>query len=459
MQVFGFLSITFSLLSFVTPFLFPFDTRKGISPFRIETREIRVQYPPSNDPLLQKINGFYGLIGPDIDTNSINSLYELFTGDGMIQGIFFDNGKMTFVKHFVRTEKLLFESIHGRFSKNIMMTPIYVLLHKMGCLPNVLGLANTALFPIDNHVFALFERDYPYQIHIDYKNKKLSTIKKVVIPGIPHFSGHSKYDRQTIHTIDYDVLYNTICYIRLNRIFGELSKTVIPTKYIPILHDFALLPQEKGILYIDAPFVWDFAPLFRKNPVPVKFDVTKPAYICLYDTTTKIRRQIPYKTPFYIFHYAYLEEVGENIDVYAPLYDKLDFSSLQIEGKYRKIRIGADGKVVITKNAFLENMNLDFPQKWGKYVVLRSIDNFAIKGFVVCKGLDIIRKIRMPSNRFFCGEPSIIEIDGAPYLVGFSYDSDKNGYVNIIGIFNDKYVEQCLGHKVTIGFHSVVGEP
>jgi hypothetical protein len=151
--------------------------------------------------------------------------------------------------------------------------------------------------------------------------------------------------------------------------------------------------------------------------------------------------------------------VGGNIDVYAPLYDNLDFSSLQIEGKYRKIRIGTDGTVVIKKNPFLENMNLDFPQKWGKYVVLRTIENFAIKGFVVCKGVDIIRKIRMPSNRFFCGEPSIIEIDGAPYLVGFSYDSDKNGYVNVIGIFNDEFAEQCLGHKVTIGFHSVVGEP
>jgi hypothetical protein len=220
-----------------------------------------------------------------------------------------------------------------------------------------------------------------------------------------------------------------------------------------------LLPQERGILYIDAPFVWDFTPLLCKNPVPVKFDLTKPAYICLYDTKTKICRQIPCKTPFYIFHYAYLEEVGGNIDVYAPLYDNLDFSSLQIHGKYRRIRIGADGKMVITKNAFLEKMNLDFPQKWGKYVVLRAIDDFAIKEFVVCKGLDIIRKIRMPSNRFFCGEPSIIEIDGAPYLVGLSYDSDKNGYVNVIGIFNDKYVDQFLGHKVTIGFHSICGGP
>ena len=43
------------------------------------------------------------MIGPDVNTSTITTLYDLFTGDGNIQGIFFDNGELTYTKNFVRT--------------------------------------------------------------------------------------------------------------------------------------------------------------------------------------------------------------------------------------------------------------------------------------------------------------------------------------------------------------------
>jgi hypothetical protein len=86
---------------------------------------------------------------------------------------------------------------------------------------------------------------------------------------------------------------------------------------------------------------------------------------------------------------------------------------------------------------------------------LRAIEERAITGFVICKGLDIIRRIRLPAGRHFCGEPAIIEIEGEPFIVGFAYDADSQGYLVVLGIFTEKYIEQSLGVSFTIGFHSI----
>ena len=59
------------------------------NPFRIPLRETRqpIVVPPKSS--FRQLNGFYGLIGPDIKINNVQTLYDLFTGDGKIQGVFF----------------------------------------------------------------------------------------------------------------------------------------------------------------------------------------------------------------------------------------------------------------------------------------------------------------------------------------------------------------------------------
>ena len=89
-------------------------------PFQIAKREITKHFQYNqiascdSQNILKNINGFYGMIGPDVNEDKIKSVYELFAGDGVIQGVFFDNGNITFVKKFIRTEKLLFEEKHGK---------------------------------------------------------------------------------------------------------------------------------------------------------------------------------------------------------------------------------------------------------------------------------------------------------------------------------------------------------
>ena len=50
--------------------------------------------------IIKHINGFYGLIGPDIKTYTLQnytSLHDVFSGNGIIQGVFFDKGKISFL--------------------------------------------------------------------------------------------------------------------------------------------------------------------------------------------------------------------------------------------------------------------------------------------------------------------------------------------------------------------------
>ena len=79
-------------------------------PFQISKREITKHIPFNKissldaQKIVKNINGFYGMIGPDVDEDKIKSVYELFAGDGMIQGVFFDNGNITFVKKFIKNK-------------------------------------------------------------------------------------------------------------------------------------------------------------------------------------------------------------------------------------------------------------------------------------------------------------------------------------------------------------------
>ena len=203
-----------------------------------ENLDINLNYKERN--IIKKINGFYGLIGPNYDmNNNIVSLYDLFTGDGIIQGVFFNKGNLTFVKHLIKTEKVLYEEKKGKLSKNFFLTLIMLFLNKFNLFPNVMGMANTAILNIKNKNYALFERDYPYSINIDFHETSVNTEKKIHIDDFQHFSGHSKViDNEYLETIDYKVHNSIVNYYLLNKDFSVINKIKFNFNYIPIIHDF-----------------------------------------------------------------------------------------------------------------------------------------------------------------------------------------------------------------------------
>jgi hypothetical protein len=399
---------------------------------------------------INQINGFYGLIGPNVNISKTNTLFQLFTGDGIIQGIFLENGSIKQVNHIIQTEKIIFEKNNGKFSNNMIFLPLYMFLNKIGFLPNVMGLANTAFIKIKNKIFVLFERDYPYQIHIDFIKKNIHTIKKFIIKDINHFSAHSTIDNNTVYSLEYNVLNNFVSLFHFNHDLQLLKKFNIKTNYIPIIHDSFVLPN--STIFTDSPLFFSFYNLFN-NKIPVVFNTNKPTFIhqIFKNNTHKIYSS---NHSFYIFHYANITEFKDFIEILAPVYDFLDFSKLNISGKYRRLLLNKKNYTIhIHKNPELEKYNLDFPIQWNNYFILRNIENNKINGFVICDGINIKKKIFL-NDLSICGEPKIYQSPSFSRIMCLAYNNNNN-YFLLINPENGKIFKFPLHHKLIIGFHSI----
>jgi hypothetical protein len=451
MKVFIYLLILLSLCSgfFIK---YPFGNK-----FTIRDKEInkKLNYvlPPEKQSIINKINGTYALIGPDVNIKNISTIIDLFMGDGNIQSVFFNNGELTFDKHFIRTEKIIYEEENGKLPDIMMLKVLFDLLYNIKLFPNIMGVANTALIRIKNQLYALYERDTPYLLDLNLLKTKIATLHKIKIPNMRTFSAHSKYNK-TIETIDYDILSYKVYYHQLTEEFNSIKNKMINTKYMPVIHDF--IKTENSVIIMDSPLVIDIPNLF-KNPLPIMLDNTKKTIINVLNTTTMNIEKYFYNEGFYIFHYADWRETNNTIEIYASMYDKLDFSQLDISGKYRKMILNKENKnVMILKNPELEKLDMEFPVKFDDKIVFRSMVNKRITGFVICKDLDIIKKLDL-SDKFISGEPAIVYIDKTPHLIAFTFDDkiENQGFVIVINMNTYEIIEIPLNESINIGFHSI----
>lgn len=416
---------------------------------------------------LTKINGFYGMIGPSIDislyknkTNNKN-LFDLFIEDGIVNGIFFNNGELTYIRNYIRTEKILYEEINGKIPNNIFIKFVFYLFEKIKLLPNLLGLANTSFLKIKNKIYVLYERDLPYLIDIDFKKNEIKTIEKVLINGIENFSGHSKYNSNNniIETIDYKILNKNVIYNILDKSFEIIYQKKFYMDYLPIVHDF--ISNNNSVIIVDSPVITNFNNFIKninnKNNFPIIFDKNKLTKIHVLDKKLGKIKIYECEDSFFIFHYANIFEDYEKIEIYASIYDNFDLSSLNNKANYRKIVINKNtNKVSIEKNIILEKYNLDFPIKINDKVILQNFDNNKINGFLICENLNIKNMIFL-ENKSICGESSVVLIDSVYYLLSFAYDNidNKNGYLILVNLNNSEIISIPLEEYINIGFHSI----
>jgi len=430
------------------------------APFHISAKErnkpIVYDLPKEDVDVIKNVNGFYGLIGPDVNTSSVESLYELFTGNGNIQGVFLDNGQIQYVKHMVRTDKILYEETNGQLPVNVEAVPFFECMNKLGIFPSTMNLANTALMYINQSLYALFERDLPILLRLDFANKTLDTVGVQQIKGIDHFSAHSLYDptKKILETVDYNVFNNRIKYACLNETFHIINETTVETTYLPVIHDF--ITRDETVVFMDSPLVVKLRRLFH-GKMPVIFNPTLPTYLYVLNKTDMTHRRYKTNRGMYIFHYADMTETDEDIFIYGSIYRDLDMACLNIKGCYSLIHIDkVSGKVETFTTPQLEKANLDFPIRWGDdKVILRNAYNRGANQFVICRKLDVLRTIDL-KNRNICGEPALVQSRGRDYLIFFVYDAEYNGYLTLVDLLADeKRIEIALNTKMGIGFHSI----
>lgn len=444
--------------------------------------------------------GFFGMIGPrgvDVFQHPSPSLYELFSGDGIIQGVFIEpsteaNGQPVVhpVHHRIQTQRT--RSPFASWKLNTLNTLFFAGIQWItGNRINLLGAANTHILtntptpPSTNThtLYALYERDLPYEIQIHWTKRSIETAGRIPVPESPinYLSGHTKPVGKTfLVSVEYHVLRRQIRFHILRRPFLPIQTITLPTTYLPIVHDFAFTPDTDELVWVESPFRF----LLQKKKLlgmPVGLDEQKPTLI-------HVGSQV-YSIPasFALFHFAHIEETPEKIRLYAPIYDRLHFADdvRTLSGKYRCLCIHKLSQQVVWEvNPELEHYNLDFPVKFtsggdggyateegsdsyaaeddgGGYaaeetlIVLRNIDDqtHRMNGFVVCHGLQIVQKLFW-ENRTVLGEPVVVRSrENKPLLLFFAvsnhttclvqYDLDKNSLEEI-----------PLNMPFTMGFHS-----
>jgi hypothetical protein len=409
--------------------------------------------------VIEKINGFYGLIGPNFGMeNNLDNLYDLFTGDGVIQGVFFDKGKITFVKHVIKTEKLKYEEKNGKLNDNFLIRIIVIFLNGINLFPNMLGTANTAIINIKNKNYALFERDSPYLININFQDEEVNTIKKIYSDNFQYFSGHSKViNDEKMETIEYKICNKMVNYYLLNNDFTIINKFPIKFKYVPIIHDF--YTNSNCLILIESPLMYKLKNLFDKK-IPIILNNKKETYIHIIDKKTKQKITYIYEKGIYIFHYAFIKETKDSFEIYASIYDELDFSNINLKGNYRMIEINKKNKIVIVhKNKNLEKYNLDFPIVYKDKVISRNYENRRINGFVITKDLHI-EKVLLYKNKYICGEHNIIIIGKTYYLIFFNIEKIKGSHkklnlLTLVNLNNYSKIDIDIQSQLSIGFHSI----
>ena len=115
---------------------YPFGPKFSIKDKEVN-KKIDYKFPPEKQAVINKINGLYALIGPDINMKEVSTLFDLFIGDGIIQSVFFNKGELTYVKHYVRTEKLVYEEENGKIPKNALYASDTVIIFFINDLANV----------------------------------------------------------------------------------------------------------------------------------------------------------------------------------------------------------------------------------------------------------------------------------------------------------------------------------
>ena len=408
------------------------------------------------------ITGFYGLIGPNIDYKNIKSLYDLFIGDGIVQGVFLKNGTATFVKSSIKTEKIRMEKTYGKMPKHIFMTILTTALYHMKMLPNMLGVANTAFMTVKQKIYALFERDMPYELSIDFKKETIETVKRQIIPFLYTFSGHSKYIDGKIETIEYQILRNRVIWYQMDEQFKKLKEFVIPMRYLPMIHDF--YSHKDYLIVIDSPLKFDWMQMMTKE-IPIEFDGDAPTYVNLIHKETGFIQRFKIDESFYLFHYSSVEITEDCIVISAPFYDTMNYNTIYHSGKYRKLYI--DRKIGVghfIQYNTLENLNLDFPISFTNYnreprIILRNIDKNRINGFYVLDNLEIVKKIIF-DDRFICGEPAIAYLDnGEPILMCLAFnDKSKQQFFMTIHLDTDEIIEYFIENPLLVGFHAMFME-
>jgi carotenoid cleavage dioxygenase len=456
------------LYLFINPFLV-----KEFKPVKYEIKKnIVYVLPKEEQDVINKINGFYGQVGPNPKYYTESDDYHMFDGDGMIHGVFFENGNITYRNQWIKTDKFNYQNIFhsnlvlsiGSLYKleKIFLLLLYNFFHKLKLVPNMMGNANTALWYNNNKLYALNERDNPYELKLDFNQKNIETIKKINIQNTEYFTAHPKKStNDDIYIQSYSNFFPELTLMNLDNRLKLKKYKKINTNYSGIVHDIAM--TDNNIIFCDIPYQFNLTRIYD-NKIPFFFDKSKNNRFCAVSKDLSNIDWYDCNESFFIFHYGDSYEDKKNIYFNAVVHNEFNMESLsQLKNinipnysKYRRFILNKKTKKVkVQKKKEFENINVEFPVKHGKFTLLSIFgNNIDIIGFLVVNDFNILNTVYF-KNRKIYGEPSFIEIDNKLYVISYIYDDLLNNYLYFYCINTRKSFEIKIDVSLNKGFHSI----
>jgi carotenoid cleavage dioxygenase-like enzyme len=329
---------------------------------------------------------------------------------------------------------------------------LLTILSTLRLIPVSQGVANTALVHYADQTLALYETDSPYLLDVDFDKKKVSTIRKLKVPGINNFSGHTKKVGNLLETIDYDIFKREAIIYTLDKEMKIVQRIPVKTKYIPIVHDF--IATEKYTIFIDSPLHIELDKILKKS-MPVSLKRGKPTYIHVVNKHTNEIETFELLDSIYAFHLTNLKETQDKYTFDSLQLDKLDFSDIKFHPKLRKIVLNKNSKKVFNqKFENLEELDMDFPLKIDKTRTLFNlIGPNGFYGFAICKFSRIIKKIILDDTTIN-GEPQIIQWKEEPHVIAFIKEKESNSLF-VMNLNDYTYTTTNIPLEITQGFHSI----
>ncbi len=222
--------------------------------------ELDVADMPVTGSIPPALSGLYVRNGPN-PMFEPKGRYHVFDGDGMLHGVYLDDGRARYRNRWIRTDGLEAERRAGRALYGGMANADFPDAGELGGGPPMKNVANTNVIRHAGRTLCLWEAGLPTEVTWELDTVGLHDFSGTYAGT---FSAHPKTDPVTgeLATFGYglDIGYRVIS------ARGEVTHSVqIPLRAPVMMHDFVM--TEDHAVFLDAPAVFDFVAFARGEPM------------------------------------------------------------------------------------------------------------------------------------------------------------------------------------------------
>ena len=333
----------------------------------------------------KELEGMYVRNGPNPMFKPESYSYPI-EGDGMLHGVYFNKGEVSYKNRWIQTSGLAYEMFEGQQLTELKFK----------------NYANTNIISHGNKLLALYEIGLPYEV-----NKNLETIGEW---DFNHeleqaMTAHPKIDPNTgeLHFYRYS-FFNTpyLHYYVADRNHNIIRELAIDIPQPTMIHDMAI--TENYIIFFNCPLVFSMTNA-RNNSIPFVWQEEEGTTIILVDRHNFAKKPIYLKTDaFWTWHFLNSFETDNQIFI-----DFIAYPKIQAENNWETMLTHKSNLRRLTIN--LQTHGMEFEDLDDRFVELPAINqNYLGKnyqfGYTSYYDIELSSRKKIPNL-----SPSLVQYD------------------------------------------------